>query len=105
MTTLPNSTIPVEAEPHAVTVGDKQAVVGVSDFKGRRFLEYRYLYTKVGGTFDGPGLIKWERGTNGVNIPIEDAEKALQAILATLGAYRGVRLVVTIVTTDEGEVV
>jgi hypothetical protein len=97
---MSHEAIPVEAEPHAVTVGDKQAVVGVSDFKGRRFLEYRYLYTKVGGSFDGPGLIKWERGSNGVNIPLEDAEEALQVILATLGAYRGVRLVVT---TDEGE--
>lgn len=87
---MSHEAIPVEAEPHAVTVGDKQAVVGVSDFKGRRFLEFRYLYAKPDGKFEG-----WERGNNGVNIPLEDTAAVLEVMLNALSAYYGASMSVT----------
>jgi len=70
-----------------VGLGDKFAMVGTEEYKGRTYFCVRYLYESrtEGG---------WKPSTNGINVPVEDAEQFLQVALEAYNKHFGTNLVI-----------
>jgi len=75
-----------------VLIGDKVAMTGVQEYKGREYFCVRYMYEDRGSD----GAMK--PSTNGINVPVEDAEEFLLRAIAAYSKYVGVPLALVDVT-------
>lgn len=64
-----SSTTPLQFDG---TLGEKSVRCEISEFKGKKYLSLRYMYTDDNN--------KLCYGKNGINIPIEDAQDAIDML-------------------------